>query len=276
MGSFGPIVSPEWLRSHLREPNLVVVDMRWYLDGRSGKAAYDKGHIPGAVFLDLAEVSGDSGAGRHPLPSRDRFERALRRAGVNRSDRVVAYDDASGSTAGRLWWLLRSFGHQAAAVLDGGIQAWGQPLETVASQRPAGDFLAAEPAWADVVSYEQLRQGQAPGVLLDARAGRRYRGEEEPIDRRAGHIPGAKSAPWQGNLGPDGRYLPAADLRRRFQQLGVSSGGEAILYCGSGVSSIQNLIALELAGLHGARVYAGSWSDWSSHEDAPVATGPEP
>ena len=200
----------------------------------------------------------------------------MRGAGIGQGERVVAYDDVSGAVAGRLWWLLRSFGHARAAVLDGGIQAWGSPLETASVRPAAGDFTAADPGWADVVVYEQLRRGEAEGVLLDARAGRRYRGEEEPIDPRAGHIPGARSAPWQGNLGPDGRYLPPERLRERFSGLGVTSGAEAILYCGSGVNTIHNLVALELAGLKGARVYAGSWSDWSRRHDAPIATGDEP
>ena len=273
---FGPIVPPEWLRERLGEPGLRVVDLRWYLDGRSGRAAYESGHIPGAVFVDLDEISGEKGAGRHPLPSREGFEAAIREAGVGEDDRVVVYDDAGGSVAGRLWWLLRAFGHEAGAVLDGGIQAWGQPLDTKPEKPARGDFKAREPTWSDVVFYEQVRRGEANGVLLDARAGSRYRGEEEPVDPKAGHIPGARSAPWQGNLGPDGRYLPPERLRERFGNLGVQKGSDAILYCGSGVSTIQNLIALELAGLAGARVYAGSWSDWVSHEDAPVATGPDP
>jgi len=273
---FGPIVAPEWLRQHLGEPGLAVVDLRWYLDGRSGRAAYDSGHIPGAVFVDLDDICGEEGAGRHPLPTKERFQAAVRRAGIGNGDRVVAYDDAGGSVAGRLWWLLRSFGHGAAAVLDGGIQAWGAPLESHRSEPPPGDFAAAEPAWADVVSYGQLRRGDVSGVLLDARAGSRYRGEQEPVDPKAGHIPGALSAPWQANLGPDGRYLPPERLRERFRGLGVDRGEDAILYCGSGVSTIQNLIALELAGLAGARVYAGSWSDWCSHPEAPVATASKP
>jgi thiosulfate/3-mercaptopyruvate sulfurtransferase len=276
MAGFGPVVSPEWLREHARDPDLRILDLRWYLDGRSGRDAYGHGHIPGAVFVDLGDISGKSGAGRHPLPGREQFQAAMRRAGVNRGDRVVVYDDASGSVAGRLWWLLRAFGHDEAAVLDGGIQAWGAPLETDVPPARAGDFVAREPDWSDVVLYEQLRDGAASGVLLDARLASRYRGEEEPIDPRAGHIPGARSAPWQENVGADGRYLPPVKLRVRVNRLGVQAGEQAILYCGSGVSTIQNLIALELAGLHGARIYAGSWSDWSRRQDAPVATGSEP
>ena len=273
---FGPIVSPEWLREHLGERDVKVVDLRWYLDGRSGRAAYEGGHIPGAVFVDLEDISGEEGAGRHPLPSRETFESAMRGAGVHNGDRVVAYDDAGGSVAGRLWWLLRAFGHERAAVLDGGIQTWASPLETEPAAPAPGDFQAEQPSWRNVIFYEQLRRGDVKGILLDARAGARYRGEEEPVDPKAGHIPGARSAPWQGNLGRDGRYLPPEKLRERFTALGVQRGEDAILYCGSGVSTIQNLIALELAGLGGAMVYAGSWSDWVAHDDAPIATGRDP
>src|SRR5438094_9797158 len=158
---FGPIVSPEWLREHLGEPGLAVVDLRWYLDGRSGLAAYEGGHIPGAVFVELDDISGEAGAGRHPLPSGAKFGAAMRRAGIGQGDRVVVYDDVSGAVAGRLWWLLRSFGHGRAAVLDGGIQAWGSPLETDSVHPAEGDFTAADPGWTDVVLYRQLRRGEA-------------------------------------------------------------------------------------------------------------------
>src|SRR5438270_11064382 len=177
----GPIVSAEWLRRHVPDAALRIIDIRWYLDGRSGKAAYDSGHIPGAVFVDLdRDISGEHGAGRHPLPGREQFEAAMRRVGVDNGDMVVAYDDASGSIAGRLWWLLRAFGHVRAAVLDGGIQAWGQPLETKRVQPQQGNFTAREPSWQDVVSYDDLRSGRVKGILLDARARDRYRGEKEP------------------------------------------------------------------------------------------------
>lgn len=274
--AFGPILSPEWLHEHLGEPDLKVVDLRWYLDGRSGRNAYESGHIPGAVFVRLEELGEERGAGRHPLPTRETFEKTMRNAGIDNGDRIVVYDDVCGSVAGRLWWLLRAFGHAKSGVLDGGIPAWGSPLETKSATPKPGSFVAREPSWSDVVSYDQLRGGEVEGLLLDARAPSRYRGEEEPIDPKAGHIPGAVSACWQENLGPDGRFLPPEQLRDRFRRLGVKQGPDAILYCGSGVSTIHNLIALELAGLSGARVYAGSWSDWSTHEDAPVATGGTP
>jgi thiosulfate/3-mercaptopyruvate sulfurtransferase len=275
--AFGPLVSATWLREHLRDPDLRVVDLRWYLDGRSGREAYSGGHIPGAVFVDLdRDLTGPSGAGRHPLPSAEQVTAAMRRAGVSRDTRVVVYDDAGGSVAARLWWLLRWFGHGAVAVLDGGLDAWEGPLEKDPAACPPGDFAAREPDPGQVVRFEEMRELGAGARVLDARAPERYRGEREPIDPRAGHVPGARSAFWKDNLRRDGRFLDAESLRARFRELGVESGEGTIAYCGSGVNACHDLLALEVAGLPGARLYAGSWSDWSSHPDAPVATGGEP
>jgi len=272
MPEFGPLVSAEWLRDHRGEPDLRVVDLRWKLGGPPGREGYDAGHLPGAVFIDLdRDITAPSGPGRHPIPSREQFQAAMRRAGVNRGDRVVAYDDAGGSVAARLWWLLRFFGHERAAVLDGGLQAWGQPLEIEAPAPAAGDFEAAEPNRAEVVDRHGLH-----GLLLDARAPERYRGEVEPVDPKAGHIPGARSAFWQESLDERQHFKAGEELRQRFRDLGVESGEEVIAQCGSGVNAAHVLLALELAGFKGARLYEGSWSDWSSHPDAPVATGPEP
>ncbi len=212
--SFGPLIDAAWLADHREEPDVRVIDFRWYLDGRSGRAAYDAGHVPGAAFVDLEEVTGHaSGAGRHPLPDGPAFERAMRAAGVGRGSRVVAYDDQGGYTAARLWWLLRYFGHDAAAVLDGGIQGWRGPL-TAGSEKPAaGDFLAGPPREQLKVDYEALRESRGDLVLLDARAPERYRGAVEPVDPRAGHIPGARSAHYRGNLDATLRLLPAEVLR---------------------------------------------------------------
>ena len=277
MPAFGPLVAPDWLRQHSDDPDLVVVDFRWYLDGRSGREAYLSGHIPGAVFLDLDDVTGPHPpGGRHPLPSRERFQAAARAAGIGKATTVVAYDDASGSNAGRLWWLLRWFGHRRAAVLDGGIQAWGEPLETHEVAKPEGDFEAQEPDPGAVVDFEQVAGRPAETVLIDARAPERYRGEEEPVDPRAGHIPGAVNVFWKSNVGEDGRFRSAAELRRLYQAAGVRNGAEVVVYCGSGVSSVHDLIALELAGFKGVKLYAGSWSEWLEHGEAAVGTGPEP
>jgi len=269
--TFGPLVSPEWLHKHADDPDLRIIDFRWYLTGRMGRDAYLAGHIPGAVFVDLDAVTG-TGPGRHPLPTRQQFQDEMRRAGVGASTKVVAYDDAGGSIAARLWFLLGWFGHDAQAVLDGGLQAWGQPLDDLIPSVDAGNFHARQPDRSRILDFEAVRHlREVP--LLDARAGERYRGEMEPVDPKAGHIPGAVSAPWMQNLGPDGRFKSPAELREHFAGLGVEEG--AVVYCGSGVNATHHLLAMEVAGLPNGRLYAGSWSDWS-HRDAPVATGKEP
>ncbi len=273
MGEFGPIVSPEWLHEHIEDPDLRIVDFRWYLVGGTGIDAYEKGHIPGAVFVDLEAVTGEGG-GRHPLPTGEQFESEMQRAGVSRDTRVVAYDDVGGSVASRLWFLLRLFGHRAQGVLDGGIAAWGAPLDTEAQRVARGDFRSSAPDRSGILDFEDVRK--LTGVpLIDARAGERYRGEKEPVDPKAGHIPGALSAPWSENLGPDGRFKSPAQLRKRFADLGIGGETGAVAYCGSGVNATHDLLAMELAGIKNGRLYAGSWSDWSSR-DAPVATGPNP
>jgi len=272
VSTFGPLVAAEWLREQRREPGLRVIDLRWYLDGRSGRDAYLAGHLPGAVFLDLdRDLTARDGPGRHPLPGRAQFEAAMRAAGVEPDSRVVVYDDQGGFSAARLWWLLRYFGHPSAAVLDGGIQAWGAPLETgPGAALSAGGFSAAEPDRSMVTDRDEIEAGGV-GLLVDARAGERYRGEVEPIDPKAGHIPGACNLAWRSLLGPDWRFLPAAELRRKFEAAGADKG-DVVMYCGSGVSSCVNVLAFELAGLGRARLYPGSWSDWSN-QDLPVATG---
>jgi len=268
----GPLAGAGWLRQHAHDHDLRVIDFRWYLQGRNGHDEYLRGHIPGAVFVDLEAVTGKEGGGRHPLPTAPQFEQEMRRAGVGDATAVVVYDDAGGSIAARLWFLLEWFGHRAQFVLDGGLQAWGGPLSTDLPSVPAGDFHAAEPDRSRVLDVAAV--GELKGVpLLDARAPERYRGDKEPIDPKAGHIPGALSAPWTGNLGPDGRFKAPDDLRRRFAELGAGAG--AVAYCGSGVSACHEVLAMRVAGLPDARLYAGSWSDWSSR-DLPVATGSDP
>jgi thiosulfate/3-mercaptopyruvate sulfurtransferase len=271
MSSFGPIVSPEWLREHLRDPDVRVIDFRWSLRG-PGREAYESGHIPGAVFVDLEDVTGIEGDGRHPLPTGMQLAGEMQKAGVDSDTRVVVYDDAGGSIAARLWFLLRWYGHQTVAVLDGGIQAWSEPLDTVVPSELPGDFGWREPDRSKVLDFEAV--SRLTGVpLLDARAGERYRGEREPVDPKAGHVPGAVSAPWMENLGPDGRFKSPADLRNHFAALGADKD-DAVVYCGSGVNACHDLLAMELAGLK-ARLYAGSWSDWSNR-DLPIATGKDP
>lgn len=274
--TFGPLVDAAWLADHHRDPDVRVVDLRWYLDGRSGRAAYDAGHVPGAVFVDLQAISGhEPGRGRHPLPEPAVFEAAMRAAGVGRDTAVVVYDDAGGTVAGRLWWMLRYFGHDRAAVLDGGIQAWPGELSTEPERPAAGDFTAGPPRDELKVEYEDVRLLPAGSLLLDARAGERYRGETEPVDPVAGHIPGARNAPAAGNLDADQRFRSPEELRRRFEALGAGGGRDVVVYCGSGVSACHDLLAMEVAGLTGARLYPGSWSEWAARADAPVATGEE-
>jgi len=273
MGAFGPIVSPEWLHEHVGDPDLRVIDFRWYLTGAKGRDAYERGHIPGAVFVDLEAVTGKEGGGRHPLPTGEQFEKEMQKAGIGPQTRVIAYDDTGGSIASRLWFLLRFFGHELQAVLDGGIGAWGGPLVTEEPAVARGAFRSSEPDRSGILDFEDVRK--LTGVpVIDARAGERYRGEKEPIDPKAGHIPGAISAPWAENLAPDGRFKSAEQLRERFADLGIDDEKGAVAYCGSGVNATHDLLAMELAGIKNGRLYAGSWSDWSSR-DAPIATGKE-
>ncbi|HVD01555.1 MAG TPA: sulfurtransferase [Candidatus Dormibacteraeota bacterium] len=272
MPAFGPLVSAAWLAEHLADEDLRIVDLRWYLDGRSGRDAHREGHIPGAVFIDLQEeLTAPTGPGRHPIPGPEQFEEAMRAAGVDDAGRVVVYGDDGPYSSARLWWLLRYYGHPAVAALDGGLAAWEGPLEKGPVTPGRGDFRVRPADRSMAVDRDYVRAAKG-AVLFDARAGERYRGEVEPIDSKAGHIPGALNIPWSANLGPDRRFLPPEQLRERYA---AARGREVIAYCGSGVSAAVDLMAMALAGIDGARLYEGSWSDWSRQE-LPVATGPEP
>lgn len=276
-----PLVDAAWVAAHLDDPDVVVADVRWYLDGGSGRNAYEAGHLPGAVFVDLDTVLAadpSTGAGRHPLPDPGVFAGALGRIGIGDRVTVVAYDDAGGATAARLWWMLRAVG-QDAAVLDGGLAAWTGDLETGAGAdrstvaRTPVPWPADRIAGADEVAA--VSEGRIGGVrLLDARAAERYRGEAEPVDARAGHVPGAVNAPFAENLDPaTGRFRPAEELRVRYGGLLGEPPQEAIAYCGSGVTACHTLLALEVAGLAGGRLFPGSWSEWSARADRPFETG---
>lgn len=274
-----PLVSVDWLSSNLDRPDLVVADVRWYIDGRSGEAAYDAGHIPGAVFVNLdADLSGspEVGPGRHPLPTPERFAEAMGNLGIGDDTVVVAYDDSGGSIAARLWWMLTVTGHRAA-VLDGGISAWTGTLTNELAQPVAPTAFTPTP-WpmneiVDAIGVDTLRRGNS-AVIIDARSPERYRGDPNPIDRRPGHIPGALSAPWNLNLDPaTGRFRSPADLRGRFRALGIGPNTSTVCHCGSGVTACHNLLALEVAGFRGGRLYPGSWSDWSADPDRPVVAG---
>jgi thiosulfate/3-mercaptopyruvate sulfurtransferase len=264
-------VDPEWLREHLDE--VVVADVRWYVDGRSGADAYRSGHLPGAVFVDLDTVladPGSTGAGRHPLPDPERLAADLGALGIGDRDVVVAYDDDGGVIAARLVWMLRATGH-AAAVLDGGVRAWGEPLD---SGEPAHDpkTFTARP-WPPglIASIDDV--AATSELLLDARDRSRYRGEFEPADARAGHIPGARSLPARENTDAGGRLLPVSALRERLTELGVEADTPVVSSCGSGVTACHNLLVLEHAGLGRGRLYPGSWSQWSADPARPAATG---
>ena len=273
MRAFGPLITADWLDEHVGDSDVRVIDFRWYLAGRKGAEEYAKGHIPGAAFVELDDVTG-SGPGRHPLPTREQFQTAMRIAGVDDTTAVVVYDDVGGSVAARLWFLLRWFGHERQAVLDGGLQTWGELLEATAPPVREGSFTARKPDRSRILDFDEIATHQGVPVI-DSRAGERYRGEKEPVDPKAGHIPGARTAPFAGNLHEDGRFKSREELRRRFQEVGVDPEKGAVVYCGSGVNACHNLLAMELAGVKNVRLYEGSWSDWSSR-DAPIATGSEP
>jgi thiosulfate/3-mercaptopyruvate sulfurtransferase len=258
----------------------VVVDCRWYLDGRDARAIYDEGHIPGALFVDLdADLAGplaeDRRGGRHPLPPLEAFAETLARLGVTEDSVVVAYDDRSGAIASRLWWMLRYVGHAGGRVLDGGLDAWtaaGQSLSTEPVSRAAAPKLDLVPQLEMVVDGRTVADRGATSRLVDARAPERFVGDAEPIDPRAGHIPGAVNRPWPDNL-EDGLFASDEALEARYGP--ISDGGDVIVYCGSGVTACHNLLALALVGRGDAKLYVGSWSDWCSDPARPVATGEE-
>lgn len=279
-----PVIEPHELAILLAGSDPpTVVDLRWSLTGPPGGVDYRAGHLPGAVFLDLdADLAGPPGAGgRHPLPFPTALQATLRAAGVRATTPVIAYDAADGSVAARLWWLLRWAGHPAVAVLDGGIAAWraaGLPV-TVEVSRPQAGTFTARPGGMPVLDATQAAKLARDGVLLDARAAARYRGEIEPVDPRAGHIPGAASAPFSELTDAQGRWLPPSRLRELAGRWGAGSA-DVGAYCGSGINACALVLGLELAGItttqRPAALYAGSWSQWCTDPDRPVATGPDP
>ena len=266
-----PVVDSDWLCAH--RDRVVLADVRWYLDGRSGRAAYDGGHLPGAVFVDLNRVlagPASPAAGRHPLPDPGAFAAGLGELGIGDNDTVVAYDDAGGTVAARLVWLLRITRHEAA-LLDGGLNGYEGELDRTAPGRPPAGFTP-RPWPADrMAAIEEVAGGSA--VLLDARDRARFRGEVEPVDPRPGHIPGARSLPCRENVDSEQRFLPISDLRERFAAVGVTEGTPVIAYCGSGVTACHTLLAMEHAGLGAGRLYPGSWSQYSSDPDRAAALG---
>lgn len=279
------LVSTQWLADHLQDPAVRICDVRWYLPttGRSGARSYADGHIPGAVFVDLDRdlAARDEGReGRHPLPAPEAFEAAMRRAGVDSGTHVVAYDDAGGSIAARLWWLLRAHGHEAVSILDGGLPAWTQEGRPVTNESPAvraGQFVSR---WQEGVATDlagtkaALRSG---ALLVDVRARERYRGDTEPVDPRPGHIPGAVNAPFAEAL-ESGRFLPVERLRKHYAQI-AGDDLPVIASCGSGVTACHLLFGLDLTGVRSfpqARLYAGSYSEWARHQELPVERSGNP
>jgi thiosulfate/3-mercaptopyruvate sulfurtransferase len=274
-----PLISAGELAASLASPAPpVLLDVRWQLGGPPGVQAYRAGHLPGAVFVDLdRDLAGPPGAGgRHPLPDPARFQVALRRCGVSGGRGVVVYDQRDTTAAGRAWWLLGYHGHPDVRVLDGGYDGWveaGHEVTTEVAEPAPGDFVA-RPGGRPLLDAAGAAEVAAAGVLLDARAPERFRGESEPVDPVAGHVPGARSAPAAGNLGPDGRLRPRAELRARFSALGVRDDLPVGAYCGSGVVAASQVLALEVAGFRAA-LYVGSWSQWITDPSRPVATGRE-
>ncbi|EUA44772.1 sulfurtransferase [Mycobacteroides abscessus] len=274
------LISPSELADRLTDVRLL--DVRWTVMAPDGRPAYLAGHLPGAVFVDLdADLADHSatGRGRHPLPTPQALAASARRWGLNDGDAVVVYDDWNGQAAARAWWLLRAAGVSNVRILDGGWAAWqrsGGPVATEEVVPVVGDItITSLHGLAAVDADAVAAQAQSPdNLVFDARAAARYRGDEEPLDPRAGHIPGAVSAPTAENLTADGTFKPVAELRERFDKLGAGAAPVTV-YCGSGVTATHQIAALAIAG-YDAALYPGSWSEWSSDPQRPVATGPNP
>lgn len=279
-----PLISVADLHARIARDadDLRVVDARFSLaDVDAGRRAYLAGHLPGAVYLHLDhDLSGPLGAhgGRHPLPTPEAAAETFARAGIDARTHVVAYDGGDGMTAARVWWMLRWLGVERVQVLDGGLPAWRDAGHALATdvRAPSPRRFVPDVQGAMVVDRDWVMDhlGDPSVALIDARAAERFRGDVEPLDPRAGHVPGAVNLPFQGNLAADGRFADPATLRARYAE--VAAAPTVVAYCGSGVSAAHDLLALELAGVRGAKLYAGSWSDWVSYSDAPVETGGGP
>ncbi len=284
MSAFETLIAPAEMAPHLGDPAWIVFDCRHQLQDKAyGERVYRAAHIPGARFADMeADLSApiQPDTGRHPLPDPERFGAWLGGQGVGADSQVVAYDDSQGAFAARLWWMLRHLGHGRVAVLDGGFARWTREGRPVSAEVPRPDAarFSARPDPRRLASVQDVAElsGTLLAVLVDARAGERYRGEQEPLDPRAGHIPGAINLPYAGNLQPDGTFLPPDRLRARFAGRLGPDPGASVHYCGSGVTACHNLLAMAVAGLPPGRLFVGSWSLWSKDPARPAATGPEP
>jgi thiosulfate/3-mercaptopyruvate sulfurtransferase len=272
------LVSPQWLQDHLQDDQIIVVDCRFALnDAEAGEKAYEADHIPGAFYFHLnRDLSGEKRehGGRHPLPEIDDLVYLLSRTGIDSTKTVIAYDDQEMAMAGRLWWLLRYLGHDKTAVLDGGYAAWKKADYAVTAELPTATPATFVPEVRTdmLVDVNGVKERSEQTVLLDSRAGERYRGEVEPLDPKAGHIPGALNFFYKGNLTPEQSMQSTEQLKERIAPF---ADKEIIIYCGSGVTACSNLLALHTAGRTDVKLYAGSWSDWVSYPDNPVATGNE-
>jgi thiosulfate/3-mercaptopyruvate sulfurtransferase len=287
------LVSTAWLANHLDDPNVRIVDARWYLlEPGKGEKDYAGAHIPNAIYLSVdnhlaAPPLSDAKTGRHPLPSPEAFAATMRRAGISNGDtgaqtHVVAYDDAGGANSARLWWLLRYFGHENVSLLDGGLIQWlaeGRLVSNKVPTFPGGDFHARPNRGMVITKEEMIELTRDPrALILDSRAPERYRGDTEPIDPRAGHIPGAKNATLPGNRrSPDDfRFRNPSELQAHYDALGANGADEIVAYCGSGINAAATIFALQLAGYAEARLYPGSFSEWSRDAALPVISGDTP
>lgn len=267
-----PFVDLQWIGEQSQDRSVVLADVRWYLDGRSGRGSYGSGHLPGAVFVDLDQwLSGPASHthGRNPLPSPEVFAAGMSASGIGDGDVVVAYDDAGGVIAARLVWMLRSLGHPAA-LLDGGMAAYPGALETAApSIQPRAFTIRSWPADLLAGIDETLEDG---AVVVDARNRDRYEGRRDPVDPRPGHIPGAVNVPCRGNLESDGRLAQPQQLRENFRKAGIESADGVISYCGSGVTACHNLLVMDHVGLGKGRLFVGGWSQYGHASHLPVET----
>jgi len=270
-----PVVGIEWLNDHRDE--VVLVDIRWYLDGRSGRHAYEVAHAPLAIFIDLDDwLAGPPSpeAGRHPLPEPEVFARGMSLHGISDDSVVVAYDDAGGVIAARLIWMLRETGH-SAALLDGGLAGFAGDLDVGAGPTIAEGYFTTR-QW-PVHSLATIDDAvNRSGVVLDARNRERYEGGHDPVDPRPGHIPGALNVPCRENIDASGFLKPMTQVRAIFEAAGVRDGADVISYCGSGVTACHNLLTMEWVGLGRGRLFAGSWSQYSHDSSRPVTTGSNP
>jgi thiosulfate/3-mercaptopyruvate sulfurtransferase len=274
-----PLITVDQLTGLLDDPQLRLADTRWYLgDPGAGGAAYSKGHLRGAIHIDLdRHLSAASGPGRHPLPTRKAFASTLGSLGIGHRHLVVAYDDRGGVVAARLWWMLRNVGHQSVRVLDGGLRAWIEAGELLTKVVPDPEPVRfpVHRSITRTVDRQSVARTLGEAILVDARAPERYRGELEPVDPVAGHIPTALNLDCEGNLDTEARLLPPADLEARYRAAGIDGRRDTVVYCGSGVTACHDILAMRVAGLPEAALYPGSWSDWCT-AGLPIATGPEP